>query len=94
MDPYGHLVEVKGWNIDKFDGKQWLSYREDLKAVLQRAKCWGIITGALAPPDETIDPVGYGNFFVNKVNFSNEVLTTILPKKSKLSISQFEHVCY
>ena len=37
-DPYGPLVEVKGWKIDKFDGKQWLPYREDLKAVLKSAK--------------------------------------------------------
>ena len=91
MDPYGPLVEVKGWKIDKFGGKQWLPYREDLKAVLQRAKCWDVITGVLVPPDETTDPVGYGNF-VNKANFANEVLTTTLPKKSKLSISQYEHV--
>ena len=90
-DPYGPLVEVRGWKIDKFDGKQWLPYREDLKAVLQRAKCWDVITGVIPPPDEITDPVGYANF-INKANFANEVLTTTLPKKTKLSISQFENV--
>ncbi|CAK4415519.1 unnamed protein product [Aphanomyces euteiches] len=84
------VVEVKAsftnpFKIAPFDGKDWTTYREDIRAVAERQGVWNIMCGKEMTPNKSLKPKKYGDF-QKRAAIANELLITSLDKSSKVTM--------
>ncbi|KAG9414441.1 hypothetical protein AC1031_013798 [Aphanomyces cochlioides] len=80
------VVEVKAlftnpFKISPFDGKDWTTYREDIRAVAERQGVWNIMCGKEVSPNKSVKPKKYADF-KKRAAIANELLITSLDKSS------------
>ncbi|KAG9405789.1 hypothetical protein AC1031_003707 [Aphanomyces cochlioides] len=79
------------FKILPFDGKDWSTYREDIRAVAIRQGVWKILCDEEKAPDSARFPRKYA-LYLKRQAIANELLVTSLDKSSKVVVSDMETV--
>ncbi|KAF4033564.1 hypothetical protein GN244_ATG14534 [Phytophthora infestans] len=88
---------MEGQRVDtirslKFDGKNFLAYKEGLKAALRARKCWKILIGRENKPEK--DGMGATKQkrkeYRNKVLVLNDILTNTLDDETRVRLAHLK----
>ncbi|KAG9408353.1 hypothetical protein AC1031_021594 [Aphanomyces cochlioides] len=73
------------FKIMPFDGVDWTTYREDIRAVAQRQGVWDVLCGNQMAPDRVKTPRKFTEFMKREA-MANELLVTSLDKSNKVAV--------
>ncbi|ETO62015.1 hypothetical protein F444_20039 [Phytophthora nicotianae P1976] len=89
---------MEGQRVDtirslKFDGKNFLAYKEGLKAALRARKCWKILIGRETKPekDGTRATKQKRKEYRNKVLLLNDILTNTLDDGTRVRLAHLKN---